>query len=61
DLNRFLNHQPIAARRPSAVDRLGKWALRKKKWVAVAAIAMLMLALGSVTLAKVSLQQRSRA
>jgi hypothetical protein len=31
DLSRFLNHQPIAARRPSAIDRLGKWALRKKK------------------------------
>jgi hypothetical protein len=61
DLNRFLNHQPIAARRPSAVDRLGKWALRKKKWVAVAAVAMLMLALGSITFAFVILQQRSRA
>lgn len=61
DLHRFLNHEPIAARRPSVVDRLGKWALRKKKWVAVMGLAMLLLAIGSMTFAFLILQQRNRA
>ncbi len=61
DLYRFLNHQPIAARRPSVADRLGKWALRKKKWVAVAAMAMLMLAIGSMAFTFFIFQQRNRA
>lgn len=61
DLYRFLNHQPIAARRPSVADRLGKWALRKKKWVAVAAMAMLILAIGSMAFTFFIFQQRNRA
>jgi serine/threonine protein kinase len=61
DLYRFLNYQPIAARRPSVADRLGKWALRKKKWVAVAGLALLMLAIGSMAFTFFILQQRNRA
>lgn len=61
DLYRFLNHQPIAARRPSVADRLGKWALRKKKWVAATLVCMLMLAIGSLSFAFLLRQQRNRA
>jgi serine/threonine protein kinase len=61
DLQRFLNQEPIAARRPSVVDRLGKWALRKKKWVAAAGLAALVLAIGSMTFAFFIMQQRDRA
>lgn len=61
DLHRFLNHEPIAARRPSVFDRFGKWALRKKKWVAATALAVLMLAFGSMSFAFFILQQRNRA
>ncbi|MCY2985404.1 MAG: serine/threonine-protein kinase [Planctomycetota bacterium] len=61
DLHRFLNHQPIAARRPSVVDRLSKYALRKKKWVAAAGFAMLLLAIGSFSFAYLVTQQRKRA
>lgn len=61
DLHRFLNHEPIAARRPSVIDRVGKWALRKKKWVAATGLAILMLAFGSMSFTFFILQQRNRA
>ncbi|MBU6174564.1 MAG: serine/threonine-protein kinase, partial [Planctomycetes bacterium] len=61
DLHRFLNHQPIAARRPSVADRLGKWALRKKKWVAATLVCILMIAIGSLSFAFLIRQQRDRA
>lgn len=61
DLRRFLNHEPIAARRPSVIDRFGKWALRKKKWVAATGLVMLTLAIGSMAFAFFILQQRNRA
>lgn len=61
DLHRFLHHQPIVARRPSVADRLGKWALRKKKWVAAVGMAVVLLAIGSVSFAWIVMQQRNRA
>ena len=61
DLHRFLHHQPIVARRPSVADRLGKWALRKKKWVAAVGMAVVLLAIGSVSFALIIMQQRNRA
>jgi serine/threonine protein kinase/tetratricopeptide (TPR) repeat protein len=44
DLRRFLEHRPVHARRPSAVERLRKWAQRHKPVVAAAA-ALLALAI----------------
>jgi WD40 repeat protein len=44
DLGRFLDDRPIRARRPSLLDRAGKWAVRHRRWVAVAGAAGLALA-----------------
>lgn len=61
DLNRFLQNLPIIARRPSLADRLGKWAIRKKKWVAAAAATLLLTTMASVTFTAYVIQQRNRA
>jgi len=48
DLNRFLNDQPIRARRPTIQQRSAKW-LRRNRWVATTAAGFLMLLLiGSI-------------
>lgn len=47
DLGRFLEGKPTLARRPTLVDRAGKWARRHKALVGVAAIAVVMLAIFS--------------
>jgi hypothetical protein len=51
DLNRFLRHEPIQARRPTPVQRASKW-LRRHPAVAVAAVVLLaLLAAGSLVAA----------
>lgn len=56
DLDRFLEGRPTLARRPTLMDRAGKWARRHRPLVAVAACAVLLLtvvsAAGLVLLAK---------
>jgi tetratricopeptide (TPR) repeat protein len=56
DLGRFLEGKPTLARRPTLVDRLGKWARRHRPLVAVAACAVVLLsivsAVGMVMLAR---------
>ena len=43
DLRRFLEDRPIAARRPSALDRAAKWSRRHKAVVATGAVALALL------------------
>ena len=46
DLQRFLDNQPIAARRPSALDRLVKWGRRHKPLVVAGVLSLVLLSLG---------------
>jgi hypothetical protein len=46
DLQRFLEHQPIQARRPSALDRLVKWARRHKPLVAAGILLLVITSVG---------------
>jgi tetratricopeptide (TPR) repeat protein len=41
DLLRFLENRPIVARRPTALDRMGKWALRHRRALPFAAAGLL--------------------
>jgi eukaryotic-like serine/threonine-protein kinase len=56
DLQRFLDGKPTLARRPSLVDRMGKWARRHRSLVAVAAASLVFVsivsAVGMVMLAR---------
>jgi tetratricopeptide (TPR) repeat protein/tRNA A-37 threonylcarbamoyl transferase component Bud32 len=40
DLERFLAHKPIVAKRPGLLDRAGKWAVRNKTVVAAAVVVL---------------------
>ena len=59
DLRRFLDGRPTLARRPTAVDRAFKWALRRQKTVCAAAliglVGMLGLALATLLVTRQSL------
>jgi serine/threonine protein kinase len=48
DLNRFLRHEPVRARRATAVQRAGKWLRRHPSVPAAAAVMLFLLAAGSV-------------
>jgi serine/threonine protein kinase len=48
DLQRFLDHQPIRARRPTLWQRLAKWARRHRPLVAAAAVFLLLAVAGLV-------------
>ena len=62
DLERFLNDEPIRARRMSAVDRLGRWVKRHKGVAALSAVAALLLIAVTVitSLAAIRLKQKPR-
>jgi tetratricopeptide (TPR) repeat protein len=45
DLRRFLNHEPIKARRAGSAERLAKWARRKPSQAALVAVSALLLGL----------------
>jgi serine/threonine protein kinase/tetratricopeptide (TPR) repeat protein len=47
DLRCFVNGQPIAARRPSLVDRTAKWAARHKNLVAAAVVVAVLALIGT--------------
>jgi len=61
DLQRFLDNKPITARRPSLVDRISKWGIRRKKSAAAIAIGLLILACGSTMTTFFVMEQRNRA
>jgi serine/threonine protein kinase len=46
DLRRFLEHKPIRARRPTALERTAKWARRHRGLVATAVAVLALLAVG---------------
>jgi serine/threonine protein kinase/tetratricopeptide (TPR) repeat protein len=48
DLDRFLTGKPTLARRPTVVDRMGKWARRHRALVTVAACAIALVSVVSV-------------
>jgi WD40 repeat protein len=60
DLGRFLEHRPIRARRPGAVDRAAKWARRHRPAVAVTAMFLLtaFMAIGGFVLWRDSVLRR---
>ena len=63
DLQRFLDGKPIAAHRPTAVDRAARWALRRRRSVAAAA-AMLCIVVATLCVAALRIsaeQQRTAA
>ncbi|MBA4105947.1 MAG: hypothetical protein C0485_09330 [Pirellula sp.] len=60
DLRRFLNGEPTQARRPTAIDRAAKWALRHRKIVALAATFLVVLTCISATSALMIAQGERR-
>lgn len=59
DIQRYLDHQPIQARRPSLVDRTRKWARRHPAWVAASMLTLAIVSVVSlVSMALVAHQQR---
>jgi serine/threonine protein kinase/Flp pilus assembly protein TadD len=56
DLQRFLNHKPIAARPPQLIERMLKWARRHRPLVAAAAIVTVVLGIAGMG----ALYERSR-
>jgi serine/threonine protein kinase len=48
DLRRFLAGEPTRARRPTAVDRACKWAVRHRRTVSLAAAFLMTLTIGSI-------------
>ena len=60
DLRRFLNGEPTEARRPTAIDRAAKWALRHRKIVALAATFLVVLTCVSATSALMIAQGERR-
>jgi RNA polymerase sigma-70 factor (subfamily 1) len=48
DLERFLDHRPIRARRPSMADHLRKWARRHPTVLAAGCVLLLLLSAGSL-------------
>ena len=71
DLERFLDGEPVEAGPPSRLYRLGKFALRRRAWIATAAVFILVLVAATVVSVgqaaralraeQVALQQRDRA
>lgn len=62
DLQRYLDGRTAVARRPSTVDRLARWAMRRRRAVAaVAAGVALLAAVASAGLVSVAQQQRETA
>ncbi|RIK77941.1 MAG: hypothetical protein DCC67_12120 [Planctomycetota bacterium] len=60
DLRRFLAGEPTLARRPTAVDRAVKWALRHRRGVAIAAALLVLLSVVSATSALLVIQAQRR-
>jgi len=60
DLDRFLNGQPTHARRPTLVDRAGKWARRHRSIVAVAACSLAVLSVMSAVGLGLLFREQSR-
>jgi formylglycine-generating enzyme required for sulfatase activity/tRNA A-37 threonylcarbamoyl transferase component Bud32 len=63
DLQRFLDDEPIHARRLSTVERLGRWARRHKAVAALSSVATVLLAAVAIvsTVAAIQLRQQFKA
>lgn len=61
DLRRFLDHEPVQARRPGLWDRIGKWCKRHQPLVISTAVLMLLLTSVLATAAIWINQERQRA
>ncbi len=48
DLQRYLNHQPILARRPSLLERLRKWSRRHPSLIATGVLLLTVITVGSL-------------
>src|SRR5690606_2548080 len=59
DMRRFLEGKPTLARRPTALDRAFKWAVRRQR-VVVASICILLMAVLGLTVATVMVARESR-
>ncbi len=60
DLQRFLDDQPIRARRPTVIDRLGKWSRRHAAGLAATTVFVILLA-ASLTVVSMLWAQREHA
>ena len=60
DLGRFLNGQPTLARRPTLVDRAGKWARRHRSLVAMAGCSLIALSIISAAGMALLLREQGR-
>jgi serine/threonine protein kinase len=60
DLERFLDHRPILARRPTLADHLRKWARRHPSIVLCAIVALLLLTAGSLVSAALIRAEQGR-
>jgi serine/threonine protein kinase len=61
DLERFLRHEPIRARRPTVAHRLVKWSRRHADWVAAVAVVLLLAVVGTGVSALLIAGQRDAA
>jgi serine/threonine protein kinase/Tfp pilus assembly protein PilF len=61
DLARYLDHRPILARRPSPLERAGKWARRHRAAVATAVAVLLVAVIGLTTALVVIARERDEA
>jgi serine/threonine protein kinase len=60
DLRRFLEHKPVRARRPTILERAGKWSRRHRSVAISAAVLLLLAAVGSATIAVLIAQQQQQ-
>ncbi len=60
DLRLFLEGKPTIARRPTVLDRAGKWALRHRRAVSLAAACLLVVSLVSATAAIMIAREKAR-
>jgi len=60
DLRRFLAGEPTHARRPTAIDRAAKWALRHRRTVSLAAVFLVVLSAVSIAAAVMIAREQGR-
>jgi hypothetical protein len=61
DLQRYLDHQPILARRPTVIDRMRKWSLRHPGGLAAGMVLLFLLATGLLVSNQMISQEQKKA